>query len=306
MKANRKHKDSLFTTLFGEPDKFLELYNALTGNQYPMNTVMQPATLTDVLFMDQQNDVAFVVGDTIVVLIEHQSTISKNLPLRLLIYIARVYEMIIDTKAVYKDKLVMLPKPEFIVLYNGTKTFSSEKVYRLSDAFKQSALPGLGGVLELSVRVVNINKGYNQQIVSNSSCLSGYVEFIAMVRTNQKSGNNLQDAITNAVADCIQQGILADFLKRHGSEVMNMLLQEFNIDIAKQVWQEEAREEAHEEGRVEGREEGREEGFIQSTINIIKGLRLSVTEAMELMKLGVEYHDRLIIELQRQGIEYTE
>ena len=81
-----------------------------------------------------------------------------------------------------------------------------------------------------------------------------------------------------------------------------MLLQEFNIDIAKQVWQEESRE----EGREEGRGEGREEGFIQSTINIIKGLRLSVTEAMELMELGVEYRDRLIEKLQKQGIEYTE
>jgi hypothetical protein len=239
------------------------------------------------------------------VLIEHQSTISKNLPLRLLIYIARVYEMIIATKAVYRDKLVMIPRPEFIVLYNGAKTFSSEKVYRLSDAFKQSALPGLGGTLDLSVRVVNINKGYNQQIVSSSSCLSGYVEFVALVRANQKSGDNLQDAITNAVTECIRRGILADFLKRHGAEVINMLLHEFDIDIAKQVWQEEAREDALEEGRQEGLEEGRR-FLIQSTINIIKELRLSVSEAMELMKLDIEYRDMLIKELQRQGLEYTE
>ena len=34
-----------------------------------------------------------------------------------------------------------------------------------------------------------------------------------------------------------------------------MIMTEFNIDIAKEVWQEEAREDAREEGRAEGRTE---------------------------------------------------
>jgi len=40
-----------------------------------------------------------------------------------------------------------------------------------------------------------------------------------------------------------------------------MLFTEFNIDIAKEVWQEEAREDGYEEGFEEGRVEGREEGL---------------------------------------------
>ena len=43
-----------------------------------------------------------------------------------------------------------------------------------------------------------------------------------------------------------------------------MLMTEFNIDIAKEVWQEEAREDGREEGRIEGREEGREEGITEA------------------------------------------
>ena len=169
MKANREHKSSVFATLFGKPDIFIELYNALSGSAYPLDTIVKPATLTDVLFMDQQNDVAFVIGDAIVVLIEHQASINENMPLRLLMYIARVYELIIDNKAVYKDKLLKVPKPEFIVLYNGIDEFPNEKTLRLSDAFNQSPSPGLGGVLDLSVRVVNINKGYNLNIIQLST-----------------------------------------------------------------------------------------------------------------------------------------
>jgi hypothetical protein len=39
-----------------------------------------------------------------------------------------------------------------------------------------------------------------------------------------------------------REGIMVDYLKQKGSEVENMLMTEFNIDIAKEVWMEEARD----------------------------------------------------------------
>jgi hypothetical protein len=53
----------------------------------------------------------------------------------------------------------------------------------------------------------------------------------------------LSEAITSAVKYCTEHKILQPFLTQHSSEVVNMLNTEFNIDIAKEVWQEEAREE---------------------------------------------------------------
>ena len=290
MKANRKHKDSLFTTLFGEPDRFIELYNALTGSAYPLNTPIQPAMLTDILFMDRQNDVAFVISNKIVVLIEHQSTICNNLPLRLLLYIARVYELIVDTNVIYKSTLIKIPKPEFIVLYNGVSTFPDEKTLLLSDAYEQPLTPGLGSSLDLSVRVVNINKGRNQLVVNNSTHLKGYVEFLAMVRANQKAGMALSDSIEKAVNDCIAQDILANFLRIHGAEVVNMLTAEFNIDIAKQVWL----------------EEGRDQKAILLAVKAIKQWKCSLNEAIEFAELDSKYRIDVIAALNKQGIAYTE
>ena len=306
MSANREYKSSVFSMLFGEPAIFIELYNALSGKTYPLNTIMEPATLTDVLFMEQQNDVAFVIGEVIVVLIEHQASINQNMPLRLLLYIARVYEQIIDSKAIYKETLLKIPTPEFIVLYNGMKDFPKEMTLRLSDAFKQPPTPGLNSILDLSVRVVNINKGYNQEIIKNSNHLKDYTEFIAMVRENQRIGKDLRGAITKAVSDCLNQGILVSFLNRHASEVINLLIVEFNIDIAKQVWQEEAREEGIEKGREEGIEKGRAEGRIIAAVNAIKNWGFSLINALALVGLDETYRDQLILELKEQGVEFTE
>jgi hypothetical protein len=86
-KTNHNHKDSVFSLLFSEPPAALELYNAVTGQNYPPDTKLEIVTLSNALFKGQLNDVAFVVDDRLVVLIEHQSTINNNIPLRMLMYL---------------------------------------------------------------------------------------------------------------------------------------------------------------------------------------------------------------------------
>ena len=85
MGANREFKNTVFTTLFNDPEQLLSLYNSLTGSDLPKSTPVEIATLDEVLFTDRRNDIAFVLDDKVVILIEHQSTISENMPLRLLI-----------------------------------------------------------------------------------------------------------------------------------------------------------------------------------------------------------------------------
>ena len=190
MSVNREYKNSLFTTLFNDTEKLLSLYNAVSGSNLPADTSVEITTLEDVLFNYRRNDVAFVLDDRIVILIEHQSSISANMPLRLLIYVARVYEKLIDAAVVYKSKLLKIPKPDFIVLYNGSDEFPDEKKLCLLDAYREmpEALAGFSGFLELEVRVVNISEGRNEAIVKKSEELHGYVRFVGKVRDKQTTG----------------------------------------------------------------------------------------------------------------------
>ena len=258
MCANREYKDSVFTTLFNDTDNLLSLYNAVTGNALPPGTQMKIATLEDVLFDGRRNDIAFVVEGKLVILIEHQSTINENMPLRLLIYLARVYEKLIYNDAVYRRTLLKIPKPDFIVLYNGEDQFPDERTLRLSDAYEEyhEAFSELGGSLELEVRVVNINEGRNEAVVNKSEALRGYVAFIGKVRANIASGIDLTQAVTQAVKDCIGEGILEEFLNNHSSEVINMLTTEWNIERAKVVWEQEGIEKGLEEGMKKGVKRG--------------------------------------------------
>ena len=255
MEAKREFKATLFSKLFNQPNRLRELYNALADTDYGEDIPIEINTLENVFFNDLKNDVSFTIGDKYVVLLEHQSTINANMPLRCLMYIARVYEKIIVERAIYQEKQMIIPTPEFIVLYNGEKPFPSETTLRLSDAYSatEKAIEKFGS-LDLTVKIVNINPGYNDVLMQKSETLHDYIAFVEHIRCSTRGGINLRDAIKEAITWGISNGILGTFLADHRTEVNSMLMTEFNIDIAKEVWQEEAREEGREEGRKEAHE----------------------------------------------------
>jgi hypothetical protein len=72
MSVNKEYKNSVFTTLCEDKKRLIEIYNAISKKNYPPDTEIEIATLDDVLFMDRRNDVAFVIENRVVVLMEHQ------------------------------------------------------------------------------------------------------------------------------------------------------------------------------------------------------------------------------------------
>ncbi|MDR1058036.1 MAG: Rpn family recombination-promoting nuclease/putative transposase, partial [Treponema sp.] len=94
MNANREYKASVFSLLFGTEDTLRGLYEALEGVALPPDVPITINTLEDALFRTRINDISFEAGEKLVVIIEHQSTINPNMPLRLLSYITRIYEKI--------------------------------------------------------------------------------------------------------------------------------------------------------------------------------------------------------------------
>jgi hypothetical protein len=59
--------------------------------------------------MDRVNDISFAVANKLVLIMEHQSTVNPNMPLRCLLYLVRLYEKIINNKDMYKSKLLTIP-----------------------------------------------------------------------------------------------------------------------------------------------------------------------------------------------------
>jgi hypothetical protein len=267
MSVNRKYKDSVFSLLFSDPGRLRELYGAIRGIVLPPDIPLTINTLEGVLYRTFLNDLSFELAKKLVILIEHQSSINPNMALRLFMYMAEVYGKIIPDRSLYRRKRLMIPRPEFIVLYNGIEPYPDETLLKLSDAFEEAESLGISAEmppgLELRVKVYNINQGRNQAVQRRSRQLTEYSAFIARVRECEAqaaggrkpplklSDREREDAMREAVRWCIAHNILKSFLETHGSEVVNMLMSEWNLEDALIVEREEAWEEALEKGRVE-------------------------------------------------------
>ncbi len=231
-KENREHKDSLFVDLFYQDEtakkNLLSLYNALHDTNYKDETIIRKVKIDDVLYKNFKNDISCEVNGLVLVFGEHQSTINRNMPLRCLMYVGRAYEQLVDSKARYRTTLVKIPTPEFYVFYNGEKEQPLEQVLTLSDAFMN---PVGENSVELKVKVININSDKAHGILDKCGILREYSQFISMVRKYSEE----ESAIKKAIKECIEKGILADYLKRKGSEVENMLIAEYSYEEDMQV-----------------------------------------------------------------------
>lgn len=242
-------KDRLFRFLFEKNrEALLELYNALNGTDYGDASKLQVVTIENAIYTVMKNDLAFILAGT-VNLYEHQSTYNPNMPVRLLIYLAQEYQMIIKESpvSVYSTRRITLPTPSCIVFYNGDREEPEEQILRLSDAFENREHKGDA---ELSVRMLNINHGHNKRLMEKCRMLEEYALFVDATKRYVSEVEDRKEALEDAIEYCMENNILKEFLKKYRMEVLGMLLEEFDVEKYERTMRE--------DGRIEGREEGEE------------------------------------------------
>lgn len=263
-RVQRNVKDRLFRFLF-EKDReaLLELYNALNGTAYQDPSQLEIVTIESAVYVVMKNDLAYILSGTLN-LYEHQSTYCPNLPVRFLIYLAQEYQMVTESAetSLYGTSQISLPTPQCIVFYNGTRQMPEEQTFKLSDAFENK---DVRADIELTVRMLNINHGYNTLLMERCRVLEEYSRLAAVTREYMAVEKDMQTALNRALNQCIEKGILREFLLKNRAEVLGMLLEEFDAEKYERT----LRSEGWEEGRKEGREKGLEEG-IRNSIEIMQ------------------------------------
>lgn len=244
-RVNRKYKDSLFRKIFSDRKDLLDLYNALNGTQYTDEEELTVTTLEDVIYISIKNDVSFLLGGTMN-LYEHQSSYNPNMPIRGLMYLARLYQNYIDDCEinVFSPVLKHLPSPKFIVFYNGSRDEPDQKLLRLTDAFAEEGAPE-ESCLECCATMLNINYGHNYELMEKCRRLEEYSVFVAEVRKALEEGGDQRQAVDDAIDICIEKGVLRDILIKERAAIMNMVLscteKQYDRLVRKELEQQEKR-----------------------------------------------------------------
>ena len=245
--VNREYKSRIFAMIFSNKKELLELYNAISGKHYTDPELLEVNTLENAIYMSMRNDVSFLV-DARVSLYEHQSTYNPNLPLRSLLYLSDLYSNMVRGKNIYGTKMIRIPPPTFIVFYNGEQEQPETQVLRLSDAY---TVKEESPALEVKVRMLNINVGYNEALMNSCSTLRDYAEYTCRIRRYAKE-MVIEQAVERAITECISEGILREFLESNRAEAKHMSIYEYDEKEHIRLERAEAREEGREEGLLLG------------------------------------------------------
>ena len=156
-RVKRNYQDSLFRFMFSDKESAIELYNAIEGTNYSMDTEVVFRTLENVFYVESKNDLSFEIDGKYVVLTEHQSTVNYNMPIRHLEYIAQTYRNILKDEDLYKRKRITIPIPEFYVIYTGNENLDENELC-LSESFVSQPPKNS---LELVVKIIDVR--YNKE-----------------------------------------------------------------------------------------------------------------------------------------------
>ena len=285
--ANRKFKDTVFRMLFSDKEALLSLYNAVNNSHYTDSGALEIVTLENAIYMGMKNDLAFIL-DMNLYLYEHQSTMNPNIPLRDLFYIAAEYQKLVDKKSLYSSALQKIPNPHFIVFYNGSTPIDDCYTSRLSDAFYHTTD---NPSLELIVTTFNVNAGHNTKLMSHCQILKEYSIYVAKVRSLAEQ-MPLDDAVQKAVTECIQENILADFLRKNQAEVIAMSIFEYDkVEEEKKLRKAEfdaGVEQGLKQGVEQGVTLGQKQASTDTALRLLKTGKFDTKEIAELCNLPLE------------------
>ena len=130
-KINRNIKDSVFCDLFGKKEYLLQLYKVL----HPEDAETEEddltiVTLSRIFVREMYNDLGFMAGNKLIVLVEAQSSWSENITVRFLMYLGETYRRYIERNhlELYGTRRIPLPKPELYMVFTGERADRPERI----------------------------------------------------------------------------------------------------------------------------------------------------------------------------------
>lgn len=261
-------KDSVFHDLFGNRKYALQLYQAI----HPEDTDVTESDIGNVtiknIFTDQEyNDLGMTVREKILLMLEAQSSWTKNIIIRIFLYLAHIWnEYIENTKQNrYGSKKLIVPRPELYVIYTGDRKTRPEWI-RLSEEFFE----GNKEFLEVNVKVL-----YGE---GKGDIISQYVDFTKVYNEQVKLHGKTREAVLETIRICKDRNVLKEYLSGREKEVISIMMGLFDQEKAIEQFGNEKKEEGKLEEKMETAINMKAEGLPEDMIARVLDVGLGIVQ----------------------------
>ena len=163
-------------------------------------------------------------NDSLTVNRTFKSTKNPNLPLRFLLYISHLYSRLTVKANLYRERIVQIPAPEFIIFYNGKDEMPERQLLKLSDMY---SVKEENPKLELEATLLNISGTNNRKLKDACRTLRDYAIYTDKIRAYAET-MELAEAVDRVINECIEEDVLRDFLMEHKAEARAMSIFEYD------------------------------------------------------------------------------
>ncbi len=195
-------KDSVFGALFQDKKYLMQLYRTLhPEDAETTEDALTDITIRNVLTNGIYNDLCFRVGDKVMFLVEHQSSWTMNIIIRVLMYLAQIYHDYFEEQGadLYGSKKVHVPVPELYMIFTGERADRPETISLSKEFFG-----GKECAIEVKVKVLYGGKG--------NDIISQYVDFTKVYNEQVKQCGRSREAVTETIRICKDRDVLREFL----------------------------------------------------------------------------------------------
>lgn len=254
----REIKASVFTDLFGEPRYAILLYRFLHPEDVDATeSDVEVVTIENILTDNVKNDLGLLIGDRLLILVEHQEKLDPNMPLRAYVYIAHSYNEYLKTHNIdlHSGKKINLPKPEIYMVYTGASKNVPKKI-SLHDEF----FPGTERTIDLIIKV--ITGGNPGDVVSQ------YFEFTRICKEQYALYRDPRVAIREIFRICIERNVLREYLLSKEKEVTSIMISLYDAEEIQERFIARIRREEREETEARlNKEHSRREAQLTNSFN---------------------------------------
>ena len=217
----------------------------------------------------QYNDLGMIVGDRLIILVEHQSTWSENIIIRIVIYLVETWNKCIKRKQLdpYSETKIKIPEPELYVIYTKEDASKKPDSLNLRDCF----FKGKNVCIDCDVKVIKDGK--------KGDIISQYVRFCHVFDEQTKVYGRTVKAVEETIRICKDEKVLEEYLERQREEVIDIMTTLFDQETIMKN-----REAAI---RREAKAEGVEITSIDNIRNLMDSMKWTSQQAMDALKIPI-------------------
>ena len=273
-------KDSIFLDLVEFQENKLEFFRALhpESKDVTMDDIT-PVTLNPVILNSPYNDIGLLVkgkesgekpsrpGESkLLILAEAQSTWSFNILLRMFMYTTATWQSYIhdNNLNVYSSRPLDIPKPEFYVIFTGSRKIKSDVITMKTDFWSDPNVK-----MDLEAKVIWAEK--KGDVIGEFIILSHVFD-----EQTRLYGRSVK-AVDNTIRICIEMGILVEYLSYRKKEVERIMMRMFEQEHVVEMYG----LEREREGREEGKKIGKKIGIIEGAIGVYRDIGTSIEETVQ-------------------------